>query len=149
MSGPVLIAYDGSLSAEHAIAVAAGRLRADAAVVLTAWETIVFAGPMGFANPYIDPDVESARGAHAAELAERGAGLAREAGFASAEPRAEHADQAVWATILEVARELDASAIVLGARGLSTVKSALLGSISHAVAQHADRPVLIVPSPDD
>ena len=147
MNGPVLIAYDGSASADHAIAAAAALLPADSAVVLTAWETIVFAGPMGFANPYIDPDVENARGEPAAELAERGAGIAREAGFASAEPRAEHAGQAAWATILEVARERDASAIVLGARGLSPVKSALLGSISHAVAQHSDRPVLIVPSP--
>lgn len=148
MSGPALIAYDGSPSAEHAIASAAARLRSSEAVVLTVWETVVFAGPMGFANPYIDPSVETARGAHAAELAEHGAGLAREAGFAGAEARAEHAPQAAWATILEVASELDADAIVLGARGLSPVRSALLGSVSHAVAQHADRPVLIVPSPD-
>lgn len=148
MSGPALIAYDGSSSAEHAIRAAAERLRSDAAVVLTVWETIVFAGPMGFANPYVDPGVERAHAEHAAELAQRGAVLARDAGFASAESRAEHAAGAAWATILDVAREIDASAIVLGARGLSPVKSALLGSVSHAVAQHADRPVLIVPPPE-
>ena len=39
----------------------------------------------------------------------------------------------------------DASLIVLGARGLSAFKSMLLGSVSHSVAQHAHRPVLIVP----
>lgn len=38
--------------------------------------------------------------------------------------------------------------IVLGTRGLGGVKSFLLGSVSHAVVQHADRPLLIVPSPD-
>jgi len=149
MSGPALIAYDGSTSADHAIAAAADRLRADTAVVLTVWETIVFAGPMGFANPYVDPGVETTYATHAEELAKRGAGLALQAGFTSAVPRAEHAVQATWATIIDVARELDASAIVLGARGLSRVKSALLGSVSHAVAQHADRPLLIVPSPAD
>lgn len=147
MSGPALIAYDGSPSAEHAVSTAAERLRTDAAVVLSVWETIVFAGPMGFANPYVDPGVEAARAEHATKLAEHGAGLAREAGFARADARGEHAVQAIWATILDVAREVDAGAIVLGARGLSPVKSALLGGVSHAVAQHADRPVLIVPSP--
>jgi nucleotide-binding universal stress UspA family protein len=37
---------------------------------------------------------------------------------------------------------------VLGTRGLTGVKSLLLGSVSHAVLQHADRPVIIVPSPE-
>jgi hypothetical protein len=36
----------------------------------------------------------------------------------------------------------------MGTRGLTGLKSVLLGSVSHAVAQHADRPVLIVPSAD-
>ncbi len=35
--------------------------------------------------------------------------------------------------------------IVIGARGLSTFKSFVLGSVSHGVAQHAHVPVLIVP----
>ena len=36
----------------------------------------------------------------------------------------------------------------MGTRGLSGVKSFLLGSVSHAVVQHADRAVLVVPSPE-
>jgi hypothetical protein len=35
--------------------------------------------------------------------------------------------------------------MVLGARGLGGVGS-LLGSVSHRVLQHADRPVLVIPS---
>lgn len=49
-------------------------------------------------------------------------------------------------TIVAVATELDAGVIVMGTRGLNGVKSFLLGSVSHHVAQHADRPVLVVPS---
>ena len=43
------------------------------------------------------------------------------------------------------ADQYDAELIVLGARGLSAFKSMILGSVSHSVAQHARRPVLIVP----
>lgn len=35
----------------------------------------------------------------------------------------------------------------MGSRGLSGLKSMLLGSVSHAVIQQADRTVMIVPSP--
>jgi nucleotide-binding universal stress UspA family protein len=49
----------------------------------------------------------------------------------------------VWQAIVDVARERDASIIVLGARGLSGIKQALLGSVSEKVARHADRPVLL------
>lgn len=47
--------------------------------------------------------------------------------------------------IREVATELEAEVIVLGARGLGRVGGMLLGSVSSAVAVHANRPVLIVP----
>ncbi len=51
-------------------------------------------------------------------------------------------------TILVAAGDVDANVIVLGTRGLSGLKSVLLGSVSHAVLQHADRPVMVVPSPE-
>ena len=46
--------------------------------------------------------------------------------------------------IVEVARELEADLIVVGARGQSTVRRLLLGSISDYVATHADCSVLVV-----
>jgi Universal stress protein family len=47
--------------------------------------------------------------------------------------------------ICQVGGALGAEPIVLGARGLGRVESALLGSVSTAVVFHAKRPVLVVP----
>lgn len=80
-----------------------------------------------------------------AEVAEqqvsRGVELARAMGF---DARGRVVRGKAWRAICDVARELDAGAIVLGARGLTRVQSVLLGSVSAAVSVHADRPVLIV-----
>jgi|Deesub1362A_J573_1020465.scaffolds.fasta_scaffold00378_8 nucleotide-binding universal stress UspA family protein len=46
--------------------------------------------------------------------------------------------------ILKAERELDPDLIVMGARGLSTFKKMLLGSISDEVSRKAKAPVLIV-----
>ena len=39
----------------------------------------------------------------------------------------------------------EAPALIVGTRGLSGVRSAVLGSVSHHVTQHVTAPVLIVP----
>ncbi|PVX24286.1 MAG: universal stress protein [Candidatus Bathyarchaeum sp.] len=46
--------------------------------------------------------------------------------------------------IVEVARDGNFDLIVMGARGLSTLKELFLGSVSHGVTLHAQCPVLIV-----
>ncbi|MEJ2241430.1 MAG: universal stress protein [Candidatus Bathyarchaeota archaeon] len=46
--------------------------------------------------------------------------------------------------IVETAKENNFDLIVMGARGLSTFKQILLGSVSHGVTAHASCPVLIV-----
>lgn len=47
--------------------------------------------------------------------------------------------------ILAVARETEAAQIVIGTRARGTLASSLLGSVSHRVLEHADRPVTVVP----
>jgi nucleotide-binding universal stress UspA family protein len=146
-----LLCFDGSEDAASAISQAGGVLGTAAAVVLTVWE------PVAVWEPYdpgalIDAGVGKLAG-HAlgldtiaeqlaAEKAAEGVALARQAGFA-AEGRI--ARGKTWKVICDVAREIDAAVIVLGARGLSPVASALLGSVSAAVAVHAGRPVLVIP----
>ncbi len=92
-------------------------------------------------DAYDEGDLE--RGAQ--ELAEEGAELARAAGLDARAVLAESGYEGTWHTILSAAVKHGAGVIVLGARGLSTFQSVLLGSVSHGVAQHAHVPVLIVP----
>jgi nucleotide-binding universal stress UspA family protein len=80
----------------------------------------------------------------ARQLAEYGARLAAETGFA-ARPLWVADTRAIADTIVERADELDADLIVLGARGLTGIR-AFLGSVSNHVLQHAHRPVLVIPA---
>ena len=48
------------------------------------------------------------------------------------------------AQIVGLADELGAGLIVLGSRGLGTLRRALMGSVSDSVVRHAHCPVLIV-----
>jgi nucleotide-binding universal stress UspA family protein len=65
------------------------------------------------------------------------------AGF-EAEPRGELAS-ATWQGIVGGSDEFDAAAIVIGSRGLTGMKKIFDASVSRQVAEHAGRPVPIVP----
>jgi nucleotide-binding universal stress UspA family protein len=71
--------------------------------------------------------------------------VARAAGLDASADLAEATYEGTWHAILDAAEQRGAGLIVLGARGLSTFQSLLLGSVSHGVTQHARLPVLIVP----
>jgi nucleotide-binding universal stress UspA family protein len=46
--------------------------------------------------------------------------------------------------IMEIANERDCGLLLMGSRGRGGFKELLLGSVSHKIANHSDRPVLIV-----
>ena len=147
---PVLLCFDGSDDAAHAIARAGVLLGPRRAVVLSVWEPVSVWQPYDPATAITAPLSRLASNALgldeiardlAQERANEGVELARRAGF-DAESRV--AGGKAWRVICDVASELDAEPIVLGARGLSRVQSALLGSVSAATVQHARRPVLVV-----
>ena len=141
---PILICYDGSADSDRAIEAAAVLLGPRRAVVvdigptLTAAESVAAVSAVVPGNAFEDLNMDSAM-----EKARAGAGRAREAGF-KAEPRAELMEP-VWESIVDVADEIDAAVIVLGSRGLKGIREQFEGSVSHEVAEHAGRPVLIVP----
>jgi nucleotide-binding universal stress UspA family protein len=147
----VLICFDGSDDAATAIVKAGEVIVAREAVVLTVWEPVtswahydpatILSAPLSrLASNSLELD-EIARDV-AREQAERGRELANQAGF-QAEVRLE--DGKPWQVICKVAAELQAQPIVIGARGLGRMESALLGSVSTAVVHHTKRPVLVVP----
>src|SRR4029450_6327759 len=79
------------------------------------------------------------------ELASEGADIARSAGFA-ATPRGEVAVPTVtWEGILDVADEIGARGIAVGSHGPTGLPEFVAGSVSHEVAKHSSRPVLVVP----
>ncbi|MFG1945280.1 universal stress protein [Nonomuraea sp. NPDC048826] len=146
----ILIAYDGSDDAKAAIAFTGRMFPGHDAVVLTVWERLAMATARASAGLVmtVDPSPveEEAIDRAMNELADQGAELARSAGL-EARARPEPDALAVWATIVDVADDLDAELIVTGTRGLGGVKSLLLGSTSDRVLHHAGRPVLVVPGP--
>jgi nucleotide-binding universal stress UspA family protein len=150
--GPVLIAYDGSDFAKAAIAEVAaqfgGGRRVLVATVSEPLEGIPFIGAAGV--PIDSESMESVLGAArtgAEKTANEGCRLAAEAGL-TAEPLVVIGGP-IWERIVKAAEETDASLVVIGSRGLSGLKHAILGSVAAAVAQHSKRSVLIVHGPTD
>ena len=145
----ILIAYDGSADADAAIDRAAQLFRDQPATVLTVWEQLIDVltrSGSAFAIGDLDYQaVDKQSEAQARERAQDGARKATQAGL-KAEAEVRPRGDSVAATILAAGDELKADAIVMGTRGLTGLKSLFLGSVSHAVLQHADRPVIVVPS---
>ena len=139
---PILICYDDSSSAKHAIDRAAQLFPGRHAVVLDVAPPLTGAESLAELSPAI-PDFREINTADALANARLGAARAREDGLV-AEARADLAAP-TWDGVVVVADEIGAAAIVIGSRGLNGAEALLRGSLSHDVAEHAGRPVLIVP----
>ncbi len=143
---PILICYDGSEEAAHAIDVAAELLSQRHAVVLDVGPPLgVGKGTAASPSPLVGPEFQEENLAAANRRAAEGADRARQAGF-EAEARAE-IDAPTWQGIVDEATALGAAVIVVGSHGRKGVTELIEGSVSHQVAVHSDRPVLIVPHP--
>ena len=145
--GPLLLCYDGSDDAKHAIA-RAGRLLSDRdALVVTVWHPTPAQGSHAFAGAtdsmFDFVEVNRAAAELGARVAADGVRIAEQAGL-HPEPVAVEATGPVWKTIVDIADRNDVATIVMGSRGLTGLRSMLLGSVSSAIVHHADRPTLVI-----
>lgn len=141
---PILICFDGSEGAHRAITEAAELLGPRRAVVLDVGAPLTTSESIAAVSSVVPGNAfEELNTADALDRARAGAEAARGAGF-DAEARAELAAP-TWEGIVDVADEIAAAVIVVGTRGLSPSRELFEGSISHQLAEHAGRPVLMVP----
>lgn len=157
----MIIAFDGSAAARHAIVAAAKFLRGCRVLVATVWEegleyalaTQSVPGEMGAPPPMVDPevaqDVDRALHEQADQLARDGAALASSHGL-DAQPLAVADEEgSVARTLLALTRDQRAAAIVVGSRGLGGIRARLEGSTSRSLLRHASCPVVVVHEPGD
>jgi nucleotide-binding universal stress UspA family protein len=158
-SGPIVIGYDGSPAAEHAVREAGELLGGRPALVVSVTKVglgfeLVELPTASIGLPPAPIDVRTAMEIdkemqeRAQRLAQKGAGLAKEAGFdAEGLAVAEEVDTPVAEAIVRVARERDAQAIVVGAHGHGRLGEVILGSTSRDVVRHSGCPVVVVRQP--
>ena len=147
MNKPVLFCDDGSDGSKTALAAAVELIKPADAVVLVVWMPaavlLARAGSFVVAIPN-EGEIDDKEAAATRQIAEEGAASVRERGY-NAAARIARANESVAKTIDEIAEEIDAGLIVCGQRGRGVIRSALLGSVSHALAAHTKRPLLIAP----
>jgi nucleotide-binding universal stress UspA family protein len=143
-SGPVLFAYDGSDLAKRAIEQAGLQLApARDALIVCVWQP----GDVGFlptSERHFDAADAAAVCKAAEDTAAYGASLAEQAGFLPQSVAIQAAP--TWEGIVKAAEERGAGIIVLGSHRRHGIVGHLLGSVSSAVMEHTECPVLIVRS---
>jgi nucleotide-binding universal stress UspA family protein len=151
MPSVIIIGYDGSANAERAIDFAGGIMGAGSAVVVTAWHPPTAAvdtpGVPASGPPVPSLEEDREREQRARQTAEQGATRARAAGL-EAEAAIQRATGTtdIATTLFDIAEGRDAALVVVGRRGMSRIKSVLLGSVSDAAVRDGRRPVLVVPA---
>ena len=154
-TGPILIAYDGTPASEYALWQAGMLLRGRRAVVVTVWKrglgfelmelpTATLGLPPAQLDIRTALEIDRQVYEAAQRVAERGAALAREAGFeVEGLAVAEEVEITVAETILHVAIERDSRAIVVGIEGRGRLGEVILGSTSRDIIRHAPCPVVV------
>lgn len=151
-SGPYLLCYDGSEDARHAIEQASAIFGGGEALVAHVWRppsTFSIPGrviseqhPLAAAAAEFDASAAE----EAERIAQEGVDIARRAGF-EAESETAKSGRGAWSALAKLAEDRDARAVVVGSRGGSQIRDAVLGSVSHGLVNHSTRPVLVTTHP--
>jgi nucleotide-binding universal stress UspA family protein len=145
--GPLLLCYDGSADAAHAIERAGALFPGRRALVVTVWhQPLAGLGGMAWAAEAPSPvdvgELDREAAENAGRVAADGVRMAEQSGLAARALAVQ--GRPVWKAIVDLAGRHEAAAIIMGSRGLTGLRSMLLGSVSSAVVGHADRPTLII-----
>lgn len=151
MSARILICHDGSDGSEHALREAARLFPGAHATLVHVWRPPLPYGGIAYGGQVILPvdirrDIEKQALAGIETLAHEAATRAADKGL-TADVDVRKTTEPVWRELIAAAEAAGADIIVAGSRGFGEVRGLLLGSTSQALVHHADRPVLIVPSP--
>jgi nucleotide-binding universal stress UspA family protein len=155
--GPVIVGFDGSPAAVRAMQATASLLGSRAALVVVVWEAgrafelaAMPGKPLELPPAMLDirTAVEAEKAAYqdAQRMAEHGAALAREAGL-NAEGLVVADDVTVGDTLIRLARELDAQAVVIGAHQHRGLTKLVHGGTLAALANGAPCPVIACGEP--
>lgn len=150
-SPTILICFDGSDRAAHAITVSGQLFPGATAKILHIWEPIEhIVARYAVLAPYLGEDVDNADEGvqeHSTAVAQDGAKLAQAAGL-NATAHSETLVATVWEAVIDASKRLGADVIITGTRGLHGVREVLVGTLSHALLQHSELPILAIPSPE-
>jgi nucleotide-binding universal stress UspA family protein len=152
----LVICYDGSEGARHAV-VECGRLFPGAhATIVYAWAPpypIIVGGVGSGAAAAVSPELDTSSdmdlqlGEHAQPLTQSAREEAEGVGLRP-EVDVRTSNHHVWRELLSAADAHDADLIVAGARGHGGVGALLLGSTAEALVHRSARPVLILRAPE-
>ncbi|MGZ4405911.1 MAG: universal stress protein [Gaiellaceae bacterium] len=141
---PVMLATDGSATAEKATATAIdlARLLDTELIVVSVWD-IPYAGyaAMGFAPVSTNADLAKLGEEEASRISVEAAARAEEAGV---ETRTVVLRGFPVEAICEAAEKFAPQFLVIGSHGWGAMKRAVFGSVSTGVLHHASCPVLVV-----
>jgi nucleotide-binding universal stress UspA family protein len=137
MSSGVIVGYDGSEHAKAAVRVAVevGKAYGEPVVIAFGYELSPVGGELHDYHAALK-ELAIKRLSEATELASSD----------GATVEAVIVEQAPAVALVELADERDARVIVVGTRGESPLRGALLGSTAHKLLHLSERPVLVVPN---
>lgn len=138
MSSGVVVGYDGSDGAKAAVraAIEVAKAYGDTLIMAFAYDLHPVAGEIHDYHSALK-ELASQRLQEARELAGGTSGVEIESAILERHPAQ---------GLVELADQRDARVIVVGTRGDSPLRGALVGSVPHKLLQIANRPVLVVPS---
>jgi len=152
MSDNVLVCFDGSAGARHAVAHAAELITYRKVTLVHVWNPItsVPANSFDFKEAHgrlTDEQLNELTRRRAKEISDEGREMAAEHGL-EVSTLVSSNEGSEWETIIHIADERDSALIVMGARARGA-PGPMLDSVSAAVLEHSTRPVLVIPMSEE